>query len=289
MLARFGVAILLPFSFAFGSLLKTCTLISSNVRVRNQVTETAILEHKSEIAALKKQILTSIQTRDSQEIDLPEFKKNYTKFYKERESFFTDFDTEEKTLPETTLSETTTNRRLLTWQNIGIKGRFTKLYNEAVNITNQLLSSMNKELRQENDSKDIDPTVAAKRLVLQNNYGESNKYNYSHALMHGSVIDLYQIFRDRAPSSEDAKIFNTLGHDAYKAHVKNNSKVFYTLGTDEYKARVINNTFVKYGFYAMYGHNNAEKFRSALKRADDRFTKLASIDSSKTNGRDYGH
>lgn len=209
-------------------------------------------------------MLTSFQIRDSQEIDLPEFRKNYAKFFEERQSFFTDFDTQEKTLPETT------TRRLKTWQDNSIKGRFTKLYNDAVNITNQLLSSMNKELRQENNSKDIDPTTAAKRLAIQNNFGElCNTYNYSHALMHGSVVDLYQIFRDKASDLGDPKVFQTLG-------------------PDEYNARVMNNTFVKYGFYAMYGHNNAEKFRSALKKADDRFTKLASIDSSKTNGRDYG-
>ncbi len=256
--ARACAFLLFPFSLIFGGIIKASTLISKNIRSRILETENAITNYKKEISALKEQTLTTFKTRNTTKIELANYLKNYREFSNNRTHFFEDFNTKVREVADQSQG------RRLSWKNINIKDRFKKLYADSVDITCLILRSMNIEL-QNNTDKDIDPTDAAKRLVLQDNYGTLGKYSYSHALMHASLVDLYDIYRDQAETKEEAK-------------------AFYTLGTDEYKARVINNAFVKHAFYTMYGQNNAEKFHAELKCADDRFTKLAKIDSSKTNG-----
>lgn len=256
-LARACAFFLFPFSFIFGGIIKASTLMSKNVRSRVLETEQAVNDYKKEISALKEQTLSTFKTRNTTKIEFADYRKNYDEFSQTRKQFFDDFETKEREVADQSQS------RRLTWKDINIKDRFKKLYNDSVDITCQLLRSMNIEL-QSNSNKDIDPADAAKRLALQDNYGTLGKYNYSHALMHASLVDLYDIYRNQAETKEEAK-------------------AFYTMGTDEYKIRVMNNTFVKHAFYTMYGQNNAEKFHAELKRADDRFTKLAKIDSSKAN------
>ncbi len=256
--ARACALLLFPFSLIFGGIIKASTLISKNVRARVLETKQAITVYKNEISALKAQTLSTFKTRNASKIEFAEYAKNYGEFQANRDRFFEDFNQKESEVANPGQA------RLSTWKDINFKDRFKKLYTDAVDITSQLLRSMNIEL-QNNSEKEIDPTDAAKRLVLQDNYGSLGKHNYSHALMHASLVDLYQIYRDQARTQEEAK-------------------AFYTLGTDEYKIRVMNNTFVKHAFYTMYGQNNSEKFHAALKRADNRFTQLAAIDSIKTNG-----